>query len=58
MSIYFNLVADLMPNTNSSESTHDGPSTPKGVVVQADVHAGPLVLSNKMTGESTYITEN
>ena len=42
MSIYFNIVADPKPNTDSSESTQDNQGGSNTVVFQADVHAGPL----------------
>ena len=44
MSISFNVVAYPMPNTESTESTQDQQGHSNEVVVQADVHTGPLVL--------------
>ena len=57
MSISFNIFADPMPNTDSSESTQDHQGGSKEVVVQADVHAGPLVLPNDIPGELIDMTE-
>ena len=57
MFISFHLVADLMLNTDSSESTQDHQGGSNEVVVQADVHAGPLVLADAIPGESIDMTE-
>ena len=57
MSISFNIIADPMLNTDSSESTQDHQGGSNEVVVQANVHVGPLVLPDDIPGESIDMTE-